>query len=104
VLILLCFRTLDASRHLHGHGHGRAISLATIFDEHYPMLRDMACGADERMVLDNTDSAGVCSEEEAPQPLTTPPLRINVNAINIPQEALGCGAVRAALQKNSSNP
>jgi hypothetical protein len=41
------------------HGHRRAIRLTTTFDEYYPMLRDMACGADERMVLDTTDSDGV---------------------------------------------
>ena len=53
-MLLLDRRTLDPSRRLHG--HGRAVSLATIFDKHYPMLCDMACRANERMVLDTTDS------------------------------------------------
>ena len=39
-MLLLDRRTFDPSRRLHG--HGRAVSLATSFDEHYPMLCDMA--------------------------------------------------------------
>jgi hypothetical protein len=54
VLLVDRRRTFDPSRRLHG--HRRAVSLATSFDEHYPMLCDMASRADERMVLDTTDS------------------------------------------------
>ena len=53
-MLLLDRRTFDPSRRVHR--HGRAVSLATIFDKHYPMLCDMACGANKRMVLDTTDS------------------------------------------------
>ena len=55
VLILHPGRGLDALRRLHG--HGRAISLTTIFDEHYPMLCDMALRANKRMPLNATDSS-----------------------------------------------
>jgi len=48
---------LDTWRRLHG--HRRAVSLTTIFDEHYPTLRDTASRADERMVLDTTGRDGV---------------------------------------------
>src|SRR3981081_2380193 len=37
-------------------GHRRAISLTTIFDEHYPSLCNMASRADERIMLDTTYS------------------------------------------------
>src|ERR1700730_12008581 len=47
-------RTVDPSRRLHR--HGRTVSLATAFYEHNPMLCDMARRANERMVLDATDS------------------------------------------------
>jgi hypothetical protein len=53
-VLLLDRRTFDPSRRLHG--HRRAVSLTTIFDEHYPTLYDMASRADERMVLDTTNS------------------------------------------------
>ncbi|MEA3072639.1 MAG: hypothetical protein QOD29_4085, partial [Alphaproteobacteria bacterium] len=52
VLILHRWRALDPSPCLRG--HRRAISLTTIFDEHYPTLCNMASRADERMVLDTT--------------------------------------------------
>jgi hypothetical protein len=54
VIILLSWPTLHAQRGLHG--HGRAISLTTMFDEQYPMLCDMARGANERVVLNATES------------------------------------------------
>src|SRR6202047_1892129 len=54
VLILHRWRALDPSPCLRG--HRRAISLTTIFDEHYPTLCNMASRADERMVLDTTYS------------------------------------------------
>lgn len=54
MIILLSWPTLHAQRGLHG--HGRAISLTTMFDEHYPMLCDMARGANERVVLNATES------------------------------------------------
>ena len=53
-MLLLDRRTPDPSRRLHG--HGRAVSLATTFCEHNPMLCDMARRANERVVLDATDS------------------------------------------------
>ena len=59
-MLLLDRRTFDPSRRLHR--HGRAVSLATSFDEHYPMLCDMACRANERMVLDTTDSNRVVGD------------------------------------------
>jgi len=52
---------LDTWRRLHG--HRRAVSLTTIFDEHYPTLRDTASRADERMVLDTTDSNGLVRDQ-----------------------------------------
>src|ERR1700731_1590444 len=54
VLIPHRWRALDPSACLRG--HRRAISLTTIFDEHYPTLGNMASRADERMVLDTTYS------------------------------------------------
>jgi hypothetical protein len=54
LLILHRWRALDPSACLRG--HRRAISLTTIFDEHYPTLCNMASRADERMVLDTTYS------------------------------------------------
>ena len=38
------------------HRHGRAISLTTIFHEHYPILCDMAFGENKRVVLNATYS------------------------------------------------
>jgi hypothetical protein len=37
-------------------GMGGAIRLTTIFDEHYPMLCDMALRTNKRVVLNTTDS------------------------------------------------
>jgi hypothetical protein len=37
-------------------GMGRAVSLTTIFDEHYPMLCDMALRTNKRVVLNTTES------------------------------------------------
>jgi hypothetical protein len=54
VLIPHRWRALDPSACLRG--HRRAISLTTIFDEHYPTLGNMASRADERIVLDTTYS------------------------------------------------
>jgi hypothetical protein len=45
------------------HRHRGAVSLTTIFGEHYPMLCDMASEQINVLVLDNTDCAGVFSEE-----------------------------------------
>ena len=50
-MLLLDRRTFDPSRRLHR--HGRAVSLATTFCEHNPMLYDMARRA---VVLNATDS------------------------------------------------
>ena len=55
MLILHPGRRLDALRRLHR--HGRAVSLTTIFDEHYPMLYDMAFGANKRVFLNATGSS-----------------------------------------------
>ena len=53
-MLLLDRRTFDPSRRLHR--HGRAVSLATTFCEHNPMLCDMAPRTNEGVVLDPTDS------------------------------------------------
>jgi hypothetical protein len=53
-VLLLDRRTFDPSRRLHR--HGRAVSLATTFCEHNPMLYDMARRANECVVLNATDS------------------------------------------------
>ncbi len=57
VLILLHRRTLDPWRR--PYGHGRAFSLTTIFDVHHPTLRDVACRANKRMVLNSADKDGL---------------------------------------------
>jgi hypothetical protein len=59
-VLLLDRRTFDPSRRLHR--HGRAVSLATTFCEHNPMLYDMARRANECVVLNATDSNRVVRE------------------------------------------
>jgi hypothetical protein len=61
-VLLLDRRTFGPSRRLHR--HGRTVSLATNFYEHNPMLCDMARRANERMVLDATDSWSVKYETQ----------------------------------------
>ena len=53
-MLLLDRRTFDPSRRRHR--HGRAVSLATTFCKHNPMLYDMARRANECVVLNATDS------------------------------------------------
>src|ERR1700730_2767726 len=64
--------TVDARFDARGclRGHRRAVSLTTIFDEHYPTFCDMASRADERMVLETTYSDRVLRDAGGQDQLT----------------------------------